>query len=128
MKHFLQALGATLLLGTGFSTPAMAETTSFRCKNDLVNIGDGKASALLKCGEPVRKDAFCKPVTQPVVALVPNAPAVSPSPGSTSVTVNVAACETVDEWTYNPGYGQFMTTLRFESGKLAAITYGDRVR
>ena len=37
-------------------------------------------------------------------------------------------CETVDEWTYNPCTGQFMTTLRFESGKLVAITYGDRVK
>jgi hypothetical protein len=34
----------------------------------------------------------------------------------------------VDEWTFNPGYGQFMTTLRFESGKLVSITYGDRVK
>jgi hypothetical protein len=37
------------------------------------------------------------------------------------------ACETVDEWTYNPGYGQFMTTLRFESSRLVTISYGDRV-
>lgn len=100
------------------SAGAAASTTSFRCKNDLVNVGDGKASALLKCGEPLVRDAFCKP--QPGTAAV-----VAPKGGS--VVVN-AACVTVDEWTYNPGYGQFMTTLRFESGKLVSITYGDRVK
>ncbi len=37
-------------------------------------------------------------------------------------------CENVDEWIYNPGYGQFMTTLRFVEGRLVAIEYGDRVK
>jgi hypothetical protein len=73
----------------------------------------------LKCGQPVLRDAFCKPAD------------ARPMPragggGGAKVVIN-NACETVDEWTYNPGYGQFMTTLRFESGKLVAITYGDRV-
>lgn len=99
--------------------PASANTTSFRCKNDLVNVGDGKASALQKCGEPVVKDSFCKPQ--------PAAPqSAVPPPGGTVVINN--ACETVDEWTYNPGWGQFMTTLRFESGRLVSIKYGDRVK
>ena len=97
---------------------ASAATTSFRCKNDLVNVGDSKASALLKCGEPMVKDSFCKPVDPQAVA-VPK--------GRAAVAVT-APCETVDEWTYNPGYGQFITTLRFESGKLVSITYGDRVK
>ena len=99
-----------------FATSAGAQ--SFRCKNDLINVGDSKASAVLKCGEAVVKDSFCKPVDSRTVAAAPK--------GST-VVIN-APCETVDEWTYNPGHGQFMTTLRFESGKLVSITYGDRVR
>ena len=107
MNRTLLLLAAALLTA---ATPAGAATLSFRCKNDLVNVGDGKASALLKCGEPVVKDAFCKPAD-------PAQPVRKPAP-----------CETVDEWTYNPGYGQFMTTLRFESGKLVRITYGDRVK
>ena len=100
------------------STWAATTTTSFRCKTDLVNVGDGKASAWLKCGPPLLQDAFCKPVeaTQPVL------------PRASNTTVVAAVCESVDEWTYNPGYGQFMTTLRFESGKLVQITYGDRVK
>lgn len=91
---------------------AHADTRSFRCKNDLVKLGDAKSSALLKCGEPVVKDAFCKPTGQPGATTTPSS----------------SSCETVDEWTYNPGQGQFMTTLRFESGALVAIKYGDRVK
>ena len=103
----LAAAGSALAQGTG--------STTFRCGSDLVQLGDSKVSAQLKCGQPVAKDVFCKPA--------PGAPV-----GTRPRVVPSGVCETVDEWTYNPGYGQFMTTLRFESGKLVAITYGDRVR
>lgn len=98
------------------SSIVTADTRSFRCKNDLVKLGDSKASAVSKCGEPVLKDAFCKK-TDSLVS--------TPSAGSTVIN---AGCESVDEWTYNPGTGQFMTTLRFESGVLTSIKYGERVK
>ena len=107
-------------------TAASAQTLSFRCKNDLVNIGASKASALQKCGEPVAKDAFCKPTDANNANAVVDTDAKTATKRTTVVVNNT--CETVDEWTYNPGTGQFMTTLRFESGKLVAITYGDRVK
>ena len=107
---------AALALQGLLANPAQAQTT-LRCKNDLAQVGDRKASVLQKCGEPVFRDSFCKPVEQQQL----------PGTGQSKVTVNVQACEQVDEWTYNPGRGQFMTVLRFESGALRAITYGDRV-
>ncbi len=122
----------TLLLAAALLAPAghaQAETRSFRCKNDLVNLGDTKASALLKCGAPLVTDSFCKP--QPAANFVqtvpiPTVPAQAPvAPSVTVVASN--PCETVDAWTYNPGRGQFLTTLRFESGQLASISYGDRI-
>ena len=119
----LHALLAAALAAT--SLAATADTRSFRCKNDLVNVGDGKPSALLKCGEPLVRDAFCSPVVSSTSITTP----AGPAPASTNTTnVTVTACVAVDEWTYNPGYGQFLTTLRFESGKLTSITYGDRVK
>ena len=108
---FLCAVTASL-----FALPVQAQ--SMRCKNDLANVGDHKTSVLQKCGEPAQRDSFCKPQEQ--------TPTPQPGPGATVVNVN--PCETVDEWTYNPGRGQFLTTLRFESGRLASITYGDRVK
>lgn len=106
-----------------------ADTRSFRCKNDLVNLGDTKASALLKCDAPVVKDSFCKPVVAPFAQPLaqPTGPGAVPTVAATTVVV-AGVCETVDEWTYNPGRGQFMTTLRFESGRLVSIIYGDRVK
>lgn len=116
-----------LLLAAALLLPAQiahAETRSFRCKNDLVNLGDTKASALLKCGAPLVADQFCKP--QPPATIVATAP-THPAVPTVTLVAN-AACETVDAWTYNPGRGQFLTTLRFESGALVSITYGDRIR
>lgn len=115
MTHIRCILLAVAAASVGIA-PALAQTKSFRCNNDLVQIGDAKASVVVKCGAPVVKDSFCKPGDK----------RATPEKGST-VVIN-APCETVDEWTFNPGYGQFMTTLRFESGKLVSITYGDRVK
>lgn len=94
------------------------QAQSMRCKNDLANVGDNKAAVLEKCGEPVQRDSFCRPQEK--------TPSVAP--GNRATVVNIRPCDTVDEWTYNPGRGQFMTTLRFESGRLTSITYGDRVK
>ena len=114
LPRFLFGIAAVFTLAS-----ACVATTSFRCKNDLVNVGDSKATVLQKCGEPVIKDTFCKPVEPATVAS-------GAAPNSTVVTVNT--CRNVDDWTYNPGYGQFMTSLQFEAGKLTTITYGDRVK
>lgn len=116
MRPIIVIALAASACAASLSLPASAQ--SLRCKGDLANVGDSKASVLVKCGEPVLKDAFCKPATQ--------APAPSPAPGGT--IVNVVPCESVDEWTYKPGYGQFVTTLRFEDGTLKAIRYGDRIK
>ena len=113
---FIPPVFAALLAVFAISS-ASAETTSFRCKNDLVNLGESKASVLQKCGEPVVKDSFCKPIEPAVTASAPNA-----------TVINVNACQNVDDWTYNPGRGQFMTSLQFEAGKLTTIKYGDRVK
>jgi hypothetical protein len=118
----------SVVLASCVVASAGAQTLSFRCKNDLVNIGASKASALQKCGEPVAKDTFCKPA-EANNANTATDPSGNSHPNSKRTTVVINnTCETVDEWTYNPGIGQFMTTLRFESGKLVTITYGDRVK
>lgn len=107
---------ATLAAGLLFAGGASAQ--SMRCGNDLVSVGAARAAVLQKCGEPVARDSFCKPVEIVTTTSTHRHP---------STIVRVPSCENVDEWTYNPGYGQFMTTLRFEHGRLAAISYGDRV-
>lgn len=116
MKTIIHPL---LLAATVFVLyPLSASAQSLRCKNDTVNVGDMRATVLQRCGEPVIKDTFCKPVEPQSVQLT--------IPGSTVVIV--PPCKNVDEWTYNPGYGQFMTTLQIEGGVVTAIKYGDRVK
>lgn len=116
MKTHAVALLAASTVFAMAAAPAAAQ--SFRCRNDLVNVGDSRASVLLKCGEPVIRDSFCAPAERPAAAEPPVGPA----------GFKAVPCETVDEWTFNPGYGQFMTTLRFEAGRLSSIKYGDRAR
>lgn len=86
---------------------------ALRCHGDLAQVGETKASILNKCGEPLTKDTFCKKVER--------------KDSSTHTTI-VTGCEEVEEWTYNPGTGSFMATLRFEAGRLASISYGDRAK
>ena len=112
-------ISITAITASLASASSFAETRSFRCKQDLVQLGDSKATALSKCGEPVIKDSQCR---KPQQAIAPS----SASARGTTVIVNTG-CTNVDDWTYNPGVGQFMTTLRFEDGVLTSIKYGPRV-
>jgi hypothetical protein len=36
------------------------------------------------------------------------------------------ACDMVEEWTYKPGIGQFITILQFREGELREMKYGPR--
>lgn len=92
--------------------PWVAAAQSLKCGNDFTQLGMSKLDVLQKCGPPLTSDSFCKP-TDPARA-----------PAQTAA----APCEKVEELLYNPGYGQFMTVLRFESGALREVRYGDRAR
>ncbi len=89
-----------------------------RCGNDQANAGDSRTSIFLNCGEPVFKEAFCKPAE----------PASIPNNAPDATIVNMVPVENVDEGHCNPCDGQFLTPLRFESGKLESIRNGDRVK
>ena len=54
MKNILVA---PLLMALSMGVQA-ADT--FRCKNDLVQVGDPKVSVMVKCGEPMTKDSSCQ--------------------------------------------------------------------
>jgi hypothetical protein len=112
-------------LASSFLTGASAQ--SLRCKGDLAQIGNSKGTILQKCGEPVMKDTFCKPTQETVSSSTVVTPNTAGSTANTTTNVTVNNCQQVEEWTYNPGYGQFMTMLLFEGGSLKSIRYGDRV-
>jgi hypothetical protein len=98
--------------------PTSASAQFLSCKNDFINVGDTRVVVLQRCGGPVAKDSYCKPEDPKSVQ----------RNSSGSNVVVVIPCRNVDQWTYNPGYGQFMTTLEFDGEKVTAIKYGDRVK
>lgn len=107
-----------ILAATAFLAASAAEAQSFRCSNGLASVGESKAGVLQKCGEPLLRSGYCQagePVTRAAAE-------------KAEMTVNVLPCVTVEEWTFNPGRGKFLTTLRFENGQLSSISQGDRVR
>ena len=108
---------AALTLGFVLATNVSAQ--SMRCNGDLAQIGNSKGTILQKCGEPMLKDSFCKPAPQTTTQ--------APLVGGNNTNITINACVNVEEWTYNPGFGQFMTMLQFEAGELKSIRYGDRV-
>lgn len=96
--------------------PALGHAQTFRCENGVVAAGDSKAEVSQRCGSPQTTDSYCEPL--------PPSNSVN-AKGET--VVNVAQCENVDSWTYNPGHGKFLSTLQFRRGKLTAIVDGARV-
>lgn len=91
------------------------------CDRDFAQLGDAKFAILQKCGEPVFKDSFCARVDAdpPFVA--------DTLRGKGHVIINQNACDPVEEWTYKPGSGQFVTLLRFQNGVLKSIRYAGRI-
>ncbi len=127
VSHLSVRTSAVLALGFVLATSVSAQ--SLRCKGDFAQIGNSKGTILQKCGEPMLKDNFCRPA-QPAANsdntfMAGNTGNIGNAGNTTNITVN--ACVNVDEWTYNPGFGQFMTMLQFEAGELKSIRYGDRV-
>ena len=112
------ALFATLLALHG---PAAAQTKTFTCGRDFAQLGDSKAVVEMKCGKPVSTDSFCKKIEPPAYG-VPDT-----RPRNRHGVVIVDGCETLHEWVYKPGTGQFVTLLRFREGELVEIKYGPRL-
>ena len=106
-RHLFSVVAALVFLA---SAPAQAQ--SLRCGRDFAQIGDNKFVIESKCGAPAAKDSFCKPI-----GVAPSTIAMPPH----------AACDMVEEWTYKPGIGQFITILQFREGALREMRYGPRI-
>jgi hypothetical protein len=97
---------------------ATARAESLRCNGQSASVGDSRVSVLQKCGEPLLRDSFCKPVE--VLTPWHPYPVILPP--------QVAPCEQVDEWLYDRGPGNLFATVRFQRGAVEAIRYEGRPR
>jgi hypothetical protein len=93
---------ASMLLAT---LPTHGEVL-LRCGSNMVETGDSKATVTLYCGEPLHKEH---------------------SGASCTTGENKVKCSNDEEWTYNPGSGQFLTTLIFQGNTLIGMRRGARV-
>ena len=105
-----------------FSNFASAQNGSLNCDRDFAQIGDAKFTIIKKCGQPVFKDTFCKS-TQ----IIEQSPVATEIIDQRIIVGNPNSCEQVEEWTYTPGSGQFVTLLIFQEGTLKSIRYAGRL-
>ena len=93
-----------------------AHAQNLRCGNNFAEPGDSKLSVIEKCGEPAMKDSFCKPQ-----------PSNDTQTTTQGTVLKLRPCDKIEEWSYKPGSGQFITILQFEQGNLTKIRYGNRI-
>ncbi|HEV8690516.1 MAG TPA: DUF2845 domain-containing protein [Ideonella sp.] len=99
-------------LSTLAMAPAMAE--SLRCNGHIAAEGDSRLAVMAVCGPPVLKDSFCAPVytlgsAQPV-----------PEPFASALL----PCRLTEDWLYDRGPGNLFAVVRFQSGVVQSIRYG----
>lgn len=84
-----------------------AATTSLRCGNDLVRVGDSKPAVLAACGEPDFREQSST-TTRGI------------DDGVVNLTTRV-----LERWFYDCGANAFMKALVFEGGILRSVEVSD---
>lgn len=97
---------------------AGAQAESLRCNGEIASAGESRLSLLRKCGEPMARDSFCKPVEVMVRG----------NPWPVVLPPHLAPCQIVDEWLYDRGPGNLYATVRFENGVIHSVRYEGRPR
>jgi hypothetical protein len=110
MNALLRAVVALVFLAV--VSPVRAE--SLRCGGEIADEGDSRIAVLYKCGPPLLADAFCANVYYPG----------SFYPVPPSLAGGFVPCQTVEEWVYDRGPGNFMAVVRFRGGRVQSIHYG----
>ena len=116
------------LLLVFIAVPGIAD--GMRCGTKLVVSGDSKATVLAKCGEPMMKE------TLRVISKskhfghstesgnIDGSGEFAKEKGGFGITTETT--EVVEQWTYDPGWGQFLKLVVFRAGKLESINNGER--
>ena len=105
---------------------------SMRCGNKLISIGDTKAEILIKCGEPMTQETIAIEKNTEYAELALKYPllykhGMLKNKNGAVIGSETSITQSIDQWTYNLGQGQFLRILYFEGGQLVAIKDGDRM-
>lgn len=91
-----------------FNESVSAATSSFKCGNRIVSLGNTKAEVVIKCGTPAWKDAWSDDIVRNVNK-------------ADQFRISVER----ERWIYNFGPNAFLQIILFENGKLMNIATGD---
>jgi Tfp pilus assembly protein PilX len=108
-------------------------STTFRCGDDLVSVGDTVADVVLRCGEPTYihktgskgKSRATKRKRNKKTQENQDETNISKKKKRTSTRVTYEE-KVMETWYYNRGSDDFMYSLYFEGGVLTKIVQGSR--
>ena len=114
MKTTLTAsarIGAALLLALVSASP---RAESLRCNGHIAAEGDSRLAVMAVCGQPALKDSYCAPVYA----------AGSARPVPEPFASALLPCRLTEDWLYDRGPGNLVAVVRFQSGVVQSIRYG----
>jgi len=146
MKNYLHVLPKVVLLASLFvllfgflssgcraGESVMGRSTTYRCGNDLVFLGDSVADVMLSCGEPSHRHVTgAKGKARTVKRKNSKGSEGDPSDESLSRKKKRVASKTeyeekvAETWYDNRGSNDFVYSLRVEGGVLTKIVQGNR--
>ncbi|MGD9210682.1 MAG: DUF2845 domain-containing protein [Desulfobacteraceae bacterium] len=93
---------------------------TFRCKGNIISIGDYQSTVLDKCGEPDHMDTWEETVEEFV--------SKNRNYGTDGLRVGKRIEKIIkyERWTYNLGSGKFIRYLLFKNNVLDKINTGDK--
>jgi hypothetical protein len=128
----MKCIAFLFLAVAGFSCTQALAWDTFRCDNDLITVRrDSRASVVRKCGEPFFTQPLglssCRSYELESIDNIVAAQAPYIVQSGPIYQGSATLCLLAVDWYYNPGFGQFLTILRFEGKSLLSIRFGERI-
>lgn len=115
-----RTLVSLLFFGLLVFAGVSADASTLRCKNGIVSYGDSFYEVATTCGNPDWRQQYVE--YQTVQKRVPTVCGTSDRQRVCYVLVEQTVPLTVDEWTYDFGRNRFVELVRFEQGRLVAVS------
>ena len=115
-RTLVSLLSGSLLAVAG----GRADASTLRCKNGIVSYGDSFHEVATACGNPDWRQQYVE--YQTVQQRVPTVCGASNRQKVCYVLVEQTVPLSIDEWTYDFGRNRFVELVRFEQGRLVAVS------
>ena len=110
---------AVVFIGLNFQQVAYGDRT-FRCKGNIISVGEYTSEVLEKCGEPDNREQWQESYNEDVSQLFDYRTEQYRAPKLIRGPIRM------ERWTYNLGSNKFIRYLEFKNGELINIKTGDK--